>query len=156
MAKLIIKKPIVDGEQNQPINNNIRNAWNLYVQWLDKKGLKGNTQLDTNNMGNNLLAQYIKENPTTPLKLELIKPIQQDFINLRNYALNRIKQGKDYFQQGVNEENFMQNLSDADNYAGSKTTSHTFPLEYMKTVEPQTQQVLKVENKGFVIPKTTL
>lgn len=135
---------------NKPVlSNKNRQDWNEYITWLRSKGLAGNPALDRNGYGIQVLQQYIKQNPKTSLTVDLVQPIQEDFSNYRNYALQQIKSGKSTFANGVNENNFMQSLSQLDNYAGSKTTSHIFPREYLTYIE--NSKPISTVDKGFVV-----
>lgn len=141
---------LVSGD-GKPLTNQNRQDWNDYITWLRSKGLAGNPMLDKGGYGIQVLQQYIKQNPKTSLTLDLIQPIQEDFSNYRNYALQQIKSGKGVFQEGTNEANFMQSLSQLDNYAGSKTTSHIFPREYLTYIE--NNKPISTVDKGFVVAK---
>lgn len=132
-----------------PIDNNIRSSWNAYVGWLRQKGIAGHPELDKGGLGHALLDQYLRQNQGSYLKPELIPAIQADFQNLKAYSLDQIKQGKAMFAEGVNEENFMKNLSDADGYPGQFTTSHTYPKDYMSFLDEK-GKVLKTQDNGFV------
>lgn len=132
----------------KPIDNNVRKSWNDYVDFLKKKGVAGSPELDKGGLGNAMLDQYIRENPGTYLKPEMVKDIQADFSNYRNFALSQVKAGKMVFDEGVNEGNFMQELSKLDSYPGSLTTRHKFPFEYMVTID-KTNNTTTTENRGF-------
>lgn len=135
-------------EDKPVIDNNVRAAWNDYVQFLKGRGIAGSPELDKNDLGNQMLNMYLRQNPGSFLKPELIKPIQEDFANYRNYALDKVRQGKAAFGEGVNEDNFMADLSKLDAWPGSYTTRHTFPSEYMNYLDEK-GRLLKTENKGF-------
>lgn len=132
-----------------PIDNNVRQSWNDYVDFLKKKGIAGSPELDKGGLGHAMLDLYIRENPGTYLKPEMVKDIQADFANLRKYHLEQIKNGKAVFAEGTNESNFMQELSKLDSYPGSLTTRHKFPFEYMTTID-KTNNTNTTENRGFV------
>ena len=143
--------PLPGGEDSnapRPISNTIRSEWNSFVDFLDKRGLRGNPQLDTGDLSQKMLNQYIRENPLTPLKPEMVKDIQADFANYRGYALNKIKQNKGVFAPGVTEENFMSELSKLDSWPGSRTTSHKFPMEYLQYLDSQ-GNTERTQNLGF-------
>ena len=153
--KIKVRK-IEGGEENKPtgkpITNKERADWNMYVKTLESKGLRGNTELDKGDYGKRVLLDYIKANPSTSLTPERIADIQADFANYRNFALDQVKQGKFVFDKGVNEQNFMQELSKLDAYPGSKTTNHLFPFEYMRYVD-KTAGTDTTVNKGFAVMK---
>ncbi len=123
------------GEDEKKVTNQQRQDFNNFVGWLDKRGMKGHPSLDKNNLGNNLLKTYIKENPNTSLTPDLVIPIQKDFANYRQWALNNIHSGKGEFAPGTDEHNFMKELSIVDGLLGQYTSRHVFPKDYMKTFE---------------------
>lgn len=147
MGKIKIKK--VEAVQLPPITNQNRNDWNLFVDWLEKKGVKGKAELDSNELGNKYLAQYIKETPTTSLTVDLIKPIQNDFQDYRTFAINEVKNKRGNFGVGVDESNFMKNLSNIDGLIGQYTSQVKFPLEYMKFRNKGTQDVIRTDTIGY-------
>lgn len=142
------------GEDAKPatasITNKHREDWNKYVKWLESNKLRGNPELDKGDMGKQVLARYIKENPNTSLTLDIVKPIQSDFANYRNYALDQVKQGKMALAEGVTPETFMAELSKLDAYPGSRTTSHSFPFDYMRYVDKSKGTDTTI-NKGFAV-----
>lgn len=131
------------GKTPPKIDNNVRSAWNQYVQFLDSKGLKGSPVLDHNDMGGKMIDEYRKENPDTPITREMVAPIQQEFAKYRQYMLDQIAQGKGQFGPGVNKDNFMRSLSVVDGVPGQRTTSFQFPQGYLNYMG-------KTENKGFM------
>ncbi len=139
-------------EKPTTITNQHRQDWNNYVQWLAAQGLKGDPRLDKADFGKQVLMKYIQANPNTSLTPELIKPIQSDFVNYRNYALNQVKSGKSALASGVTPENFMIELSKPDAYPGSLTTKHQFPVDYMRYVDKNAGTDTTV-NRGFAIIK---
>lgn len=117
------------------VDNNLRREWNNYTTYLASKGLKGHPSLDTGGRWEQALEMYRKDFPKTILNKALIPAIQKDFSNYRNFVLDKYKQGKAVFEKGTDENNFMKDLSIVDGIAGSKTTSHNFPDEYLQTFE---------------------
>lgn len=115
------------------IDNTTRQAWNDYISWLDKKGLKGNPALDHNDLGGKMIDEYRKEHPDTPITREMVVPIQKEFQNYRQWAINQIQNGKGQFAPGTNKDNFLQSLSIVDGVPGQRTTSFQFPSSYMNT-----------------------
>lgn len=131
------------------ITNQVRSDWNKYIDYLRSKGIAGSPDLDRNGLGNQVLQQYIKDNPGTSLSLDIVKPLQSEFIKLRQWGLDRVKAGKAAFANGVNESNFMAGLSPDDAYAGSRTTSYKFPSEYLTMYDQPTNNTT-TKNLGFV------
>lgn len=128
-------KEAIGHEEEKQVTNQQRQDWNQYIQYLQKRKLAGDPSLDTNNLGKNMLAKYIKENPNTSLTVDSVIPIQKDFANYRQWAIDNIKKGKGEFAPGTNEGNFMQELSRVDGIPGQYTTRHQFPKEYLSTFE---------------------
>lgn len=134
------------GKPKQPVvDNKVRQAWNDYVNFLQTKGLKGHPSLDHNDLGFKMIDEYRKLHPDTPLTKDMVIPIQQDFSNYRNWALDQIKQGKGQLQQGVTPDKFLSALSVVDGIPGQRTTSYSFPSGYMKDMNTG-----QVQNKGFM------
>jgi len=140
------------GGDEPPVTNQQRNAWNQYVQYLQKRGIAGDPKLDRNGLGKNLFLQYIKDNPNTGLTEDSPMAIQHDFANYRQWAINQIKSGKGEYAPGTDENTFMKELSQIDGYAGSKTTRHLFPKSYMQTFEDGKK--VKTEDRGFATTST--
>jgi hypothetical protein len=116
------------------VDNNLRSAWNDYVNnFLAKKGLKGHPSLDHNGLGFKMIDEYRKENPNTPLTKDMVVPIQQDFSNYRNWAIKQIESGKGAYAPGANKDNFLKSLSTVDGIPGQMTTSYSFPKSYLDT-----------------------
>lgn len=131
------------------IDNNVRQSWNNFINFLRQKGVAGDPSLDKGGLGPALLNQYVRQNPDSYLKENMVPAIQKDFQNLRDYSLQQVKAGKAAFADGVNEQNFMANLSDVDGYPGQNTTQHIYPQAFMSYMDDQ-GKLLNTENKGFV------
>lgn len=148
-TKLRIVANVTPKEGDKPVDNTIRQGWNDYISWLEKKGLKGHPSLDKNDLGGKMIDQYRKENPATPITRELIPTIQKEFGNYRNYVLAKVKAGGAKLE-GTTPENFMKALSIVDGIPGQRTTSFSFPNEYLTTFN--NGQNTGTVNKGFVNP----
>jgi len=61
------------------VDNKLREDWNAYVTWLEKKGVKGKPELDKNDLGGKIIDENRKEIPTTLVSRETIVPIQTFF-----------------------------------------------------------------------------
>lgn len=121
----------------------LKEDWNAYVSWLDKKGMKGNPALDKgagyNNTGVQYLKMYIKENPKTSLTPESITEVQENFKNYRDYAINEIKNKRATYDGDISkidtpESDFMKDLSIVDGIPGHRTTNWKFPETFLKTI----------------------
>lgn len=131
------------------VDNKLRTDWNAYLQWLDKKGLKGHQSLDKNDLGGQMIDQYRKENPATSVSREAVVPLQKDFKNYRAWVLDNVVNKKlvngkkQQLAPGTTPENFMTDLSDPDGISGQFTTRHSFPEGYLTSFE-------NGKNKGTV------
>lgn len=128
------------------ITNQHRQDWNDYVLWLDKIGMRGNKELDTNDVSHKLLQKYIDLNPNTSLTPDIVVPIQKDFSKYRDWSLNEVKAGRRELGTGVTPENFLKDLSIVDGIPGHRTTTYMFPKKYMEEVANNKKQVL---DQGF-------
>ncbi len=136
-----------DESKEPPIDDKDKEEWNKYIDWLQAKGLRGHPSLDKDGLGNKMILKYKEENPNTTLSVEKVKPIQKEFLKYRDWSLGQIKAGKAAFGEGVNEDNYMKNLSNVDGLAGQYTTSFQFPSSYLKYLENNKLQ--RIENQGF-------
>jgi hypothetical protein len=142
-----LKSIAPDPVDDKPIDNNIRLEWNKYLDWLDKKGVKGHPELDKNDMGGKMIDAYRKENPSSPISREIIPSIQKEFGRYRDWSLGQVKNGKASLAEGVTPETYMKDLSIVDGIAGQRTTSFKFPPSYLTTFN--NGQKVAVEDKGF-------
>lgn len=140
-----------DPIEEKPVDNNIRTEWNKYVDWLGKKGMKGSAELDKDDLGGKMIDAYKKENPSTVISREIIPTIQKEFSKYRDWSLNEIKENRGAFAKGTTKDNFMSNLSKVDGYAGSKTTSFSFPQSYISKFEDGRN--MGTINQGFTQTK---
>lgn len=135
-----------------PITNQHRKDWNAYIDYLRSKGLAGNAMLDKDGTGNKVLEQYIKDNPKTSLSVNIVKPLQGEFQNYKKWVIGEVKAGRASWGEGVNEDNVMDDLSGEDAYAGSKTASHKFPMQYL-TIFDKPTNTTTTTNQGFATVK---
>jgi len=137
-----------DSEKEPVIDNKVRKEWNKYIEFLAEKGLKGSPSLDKDDLGGKMIDEYRKNNPDTVISRELIVPIQKEFQNYRKFRLDGIKKGDIKFSEGVDENNFMRALSVVDGIAGQRTTSFSFPEDYMNYYNEK-EELTKKENEGY-------
>ena len=72
---------------NKGVTNQQRQDYNDFVGHLKKRGVAGEDKLDKNNLGKNMLSQYIKDNPKTTITHESILPLQHDLANQRQWSI---------------------------------------------------------------------
>ena len=139
------------------IPSEVKVEWNNYVDYLEKKGLKGSKELDKGkgdmNVGRKVLAEYIKSNPDTLLTLDMVGAIQNEFTKTKSKLESDIKQGK----ISTTAKEVLPNLSKQDIYPGSKTTTYKFPTAALesKLKDVSTGKITKLgtEQLGFVSTK---
>jgi len=113
----------IGGGDDPPVTNKQRKDYNSYIQWLQKRGIAGKPELDKNNLGKNLLAKYIKENPSTSLTANSIIPMQKELAKVSQWQLDK--------NGGSTDDNHHSVIDGLH----SKVTSNTFPDEYIKENE---------------------
>ena len=150
--KEALDKVMATKEGDPEVDNNIRLEWGKYVDWLEKRGLKGHPSLDKDDLGGKMIDAYRKENPSTPISREIIPTIQKEFSKYRDWSLNQVKEGKAKLSDGVTPENYMKALSIVDGIPGQRTTSFKFPESYLTTFN--NGKKVETINKGFVQPTT--
>ncbi|MDB5188502.1 MAG: hypothetical protein JWM92_100 [Candidatus Nomurabacteria bacterium] len=112
-------------ENNIEIRIEKKHAWDHYLDWLEAKKLRGSEELDRGNKAQEMLQQFIDENPNTALELDDVRNIQVYFKNYREWLIQRVAEGKATLADG----HVLDVLSDPENIPGSKTTSHYFPKD---------------------------
>lgn len=129
--KSTTKEPEKKEEPKEPvIDDKVKQDWNNYLDWLDKKGMRGKPELDKGGVGNNLFKQYIKENPSTSLTDKHIPGIRKAYLDLRNDRLKEIESGKGTYKGDVSTfmKHIVDNEKSADpNYVGQHLTQTRFP-----------------------------
>lgn len=136
---------------NESPSKKLREDWNAYVSWLDKKGMKGKPELDKGGLGFKMIEQYRKENPSTTVSKDSIKSIQEEFQKYREWSLAQVKAGKAQLTQGASPENYMKSLSIIDGIPGQRTTSFQFPTSYLTTIDNGVN--LGTVNTGYAMDK---
>ncbi len=137
------KKTEKSVESKESITDQLRQDWNDYVDWLEKKGLKGDAKLDEGDLGLKMIDQYRAEHPETTVSNKTVQQVQEAFEDYKEWVVDQVKQGKAAFAPGVTEETFMKSLSDADGYAGSLTTAKKFPAAYLQTIVDGASRTVK-------------
>jgi len=151
---------------NPPVDDKtLKSDWNKYLEYLEKKGVKGSANLDKGGLGNKYFLEYIKANPGTSLSVDVIPRVRQLYIDLRNTNIEQMKKGNASFSPGGIVGNkatgnsitgatgdyteFMKNIIENEktanpNYVGRYLTQTRFPeiLDYegkpiVETYEPK-------------------
>ena len=115
--------------QPPPLTPQQRTQWNLFIDFLDKQGLKGHPSLDMRdkNMGQFYFNKFAQANPLFQLKYEDVPQVQQDLQEYRTDLVNHWKAGKAVVDGVKTEADIMPGLSQVDGWLGSKTSSYKFP-----------------------------
>jgi hypothetical protein len=117
-----------------PLTPEQKQQWNGFVDYLEKTGYKGSSQLDNRNtsIGSKLIEQYRKANPSFTLTYDNIKDVQQDLQDYRSQMVDGYKKGKIVVDGIKSEDEIMPGLSAVDGWLGSKTSSWKFPQAVFK------------------------
>ena len=153
MDKKVLLKAMSGGGngENTPISDQLRSEWNGFVDFLESKKLKGEPQLDKNDLGNKLLDEYVATYKPKELSRARMKDIWSEVQNYRSNALAEIKAGK--AQSQVPEERFMAWVVE-----NAKTKNPEYVGRYFSTFKfPKYTAVANVmgnqsTNKGFAQP----
>lgn len=135
------------------VNSQILKEWNNFLDFVNKKGMKGSKDLDLKDkkLGQSLFTEYKKTNPNSPLSYEYVAPVQKAISQYRSTMIEKFKTGKASLSKGLdvgpNYENFMQDLSKVDGWFGSKTSSWKFPQAYIETYNSD-KQLENIQNLG--------
>lgn len=129
----LLKRPLAEGPGDpapaKALDPSIRPEWNNFIDFVDKKGMRGNPQLDDKDkgLGKQLMAEYLKLNPQSKLSYDLVPAIQQDMQNVRNIGLKNIHDNNLKVPGVAKDDDYMANISAVDGWLGSKTSDHKFP-----------------------------
>lgn len=139
----IVAKPAV--RTIQPIDNSQMEFWNGFVDYIDQKGYRGNTELDNRDKGlsKTLFNDYAKTKNFTQSYDEFIPTVQTALQQKRKDLIQTARAGKaningmvEYFgtEKPLDigdeelEKRFMPGMSQIDGWAGSRTTTYKFPM----------------------------
>lgn len=119
-------------QKPQPLTPEQRDAWNGFIDYLQKTGYKGSTALDNRNMalGQNLLNRYnAMLPPEKRISYEDVARVQQELQDYRANLISKYKAGKVAADSSIKnvDTDVMPNLSPVDGWLGSKTSSYKFP-----------------------------
>jgi len=108
--------------------------WNNFIDYLDKQGVKGSPLLDQRdkNLGQFYFQKYASTNPGLSITYNDVPKIQQELQDYRTNLVNQWKSGKAKIDSIKTEDEIMPNLSPADGWLGSKTSSYKYP-NYVQT-----------------------
>ena len=155
MAKALSKATSMSGDEKPTpkVDNKLREDWNMFLDYLDKKGIRGNPTLDAGGLGYKLYDQYVKETPNTTLSRATLPIIRGEMTKYRQWVLDEAKAGRARLPEGLKEEDFMKHIlaneSTADPlYPGSQLTATKFPSGFLKTF--LNDKLVKEEKIPFV------
>lgn len=106
-----------------------RMQWNMFVDYLDKQGVKGSPILDQKdkNLGQYYFDKFASTNPGLSITYKDVPRVQQELQDYRNNLIGQWKSGKIQGNDIKTENDIMPNLSPADGWLGSKTSSYKYP-----------------------------
>lgn len=112
-----------------PLSNEQKQQWNAYIDYLDKRGMKGSPALDNRDTGlsQQLFNEYKTQNPHFSLTYDQVPQVQQDLQDYRGQLVNKWK-ANPAIADVKSADEIMPNLSDVDGWLGSKTSAHKYPV----------------------------
>jgi len=148
-------------DDTKPVNNKMRSDWNGFIDYLEKKGMKGKPDLDKGGLGYKMFDDYVKQTPGVSLSRESLPIIRKDLLNYRQWVLNEQQKPESQkvarLADNVTPQNFMSNVlaneKTADpNYPGTNLTSTRFPSQYLESYN----QKLGLIPTNVLPPNTTI
>ena len=129
--------------------------WNQFIDYVEKKGFRGDPSLDKEDKGNLLFEEWRKLNPKVTITKADMPSVRKSMLRLRDDSMEDIKAGRGEFksskgiQKGPNTDftEFMRHLllneqSNDPNYIGHRLTMTRFPRGKAQ-VKSKTGQVLE-------------
>ncbi len=137
---------------NEKVDDAVRSAWNLFLDWLAEKGLQGKEELDKGGLGYKLFDEYCKTHETI-LSRETLQQVREEFLKLRAKMIADVRAGKAAFAEGATEENFLRPviLNEGTGnplYPGKNFTKFRFPVSKTITFEQAQKDYNKIANKA--------
>lgn len=116
-----------------PLTNDEKQQWNGFIDYLDKKGLRGSALLDNKDtsLGAKLISEYQSVNPNFTLGYDRVSDVQNDLQNYRNQLFKDYQQGKVSIPGVRTVEDVMPGISQVDGWLGSKTSNYKYPSAYL-------------------------
>jgi hypothetical protein len=128
------EKKVAPPPNYKPLSVQQRNDWNNFLNYLDKKGVAGSTELDKRDksLGLSYLEQYRKENPNTTITPDIIPLVQYEQYQLRKgdkFGDFTPQELQEFREEGKKTQPAFWNrpVSDVDNWLGSVTSKSYFP-----------------------------
>lgn len=134
-----------DDPSTQKLSPQQMKDWNGYVDYVEKMGYKGSTELDKKSTGlaRKLFDNYLKENPSASIKYDDVKKVQMEMEELKNNVQGFAKRRND-----PNAEKLMSGISKVDGWPGSRTTQYKFPI--MQEVSYHNNELVSNRNLGLM------
>jgi len=152
--------------EETPDVGKIKEDWNDFLGWLEKKGVKGKPELDKGELGNIYFKQYIKEHPQTSLSEKVIPIVRSEYKNLQGAEWKKIQENKAMLQSSVGyvsgkdaekyKEEHMRHItlneaSTYPNYVGQHLTQTFFPGTKGEVATKQGEmKSTKILTPGFI------
>ncbi len=134
--------PQIDDPNPKRLTPQQMKEWNMFVDFLDKKGIKGSGSLNNDKtVGKKLFDEFKKSNPGVTIDYSVVPSVQYEMHLLQKEA-RRFDA-----RRGNPDSKVLEGISKLDGWMGSKTSSFKFPD--LKVSAPNNPNVI-VENKGLV------
>lgn len=123
-----------------PLSNGERQQWNAYIDYLQKRGMKGNAALDNRDtaLGQKLFNEYKATNPNFTLTYDRVGDVQKDLQDYRNGLVQKYNANPAIVPGIKSADEIMPGLSPVDNWLGSKTSNWKYPTASFTTSDGNT------------------
>lgn len=131
------KKKVNPPKGYTPLTLVQRKNWNDFLDYLQAQGVAGSTDLDKRDqtLGLNYLKKYNKENPDKAIDPNLVDDIQYEQYMLRKGDSFPTLKPEElaYVRKGLNPAYLTREISEVDNWLGSRTSREYFPTAHRGT-----------------------
>jgi hypothetical protein len=122
-------------KKDMSINYGIMNAWNHFINFLQKEGLSGSSKMNNVDFSKSIFDKYKKLNPSSVLTYDHTFSIQKAIRNYKEESIDKMKSGEIKKSDDIKDDysNFMPWVdgTDDDGIIGQYTSLFKFPLKYM-------------------------
>jgi hypothetical protein len=157
---------------NETVNDELRQDWNEYLDWLKSKEMSGKEEL--NHIGYQLFDSYVKTHETSLTRAKL-DDIRIEFLKLRAHIIKDVKEGKATYSGTDIEHTLLKGVLENEgtthkSFPGQYFTSYRFPrsttahlrtteIDYNKVANESVKNIdAKIINpikENIVLEKTT-
>lgn len=154
MANLLSAKANNTGDPTKTnVTPEMREGWNQYSEYLEKKGLAGDPRLNKE-FGKKVFTEWAAKNPQYGLSLDVLPSIGKELADVKKNTVEAVNKGKIKMNKPVSEFNPTDVTNDKTKnrwWPGTEFTAQTFPTHHESIVDKQ-GKVLKEKTYGITAP----